>query len=106
MLGFFWGSMNAVLHIASEKISLVEVFVVKIPFSVLAGWVTAATILNISIFLSIDLLPQQSNVWGCIIICVAWVIYAAVVFIKKDVFYGAVFLWVLYATISRNAHRN
>ena len=58
MLGFFWGAMNSMLHISSEKISLVEVFVMKIPFSVLAGWVTAATILNISIFLSIDILPQ------------------------------------------------
>ena len=106
MLGFFWGAMNSMLHISSEKISLVEVFVMRIPFSVLAGWVTAATILNISIFLSIDILPNQSEVWAIIILIVAQFIYGAVVFLKKDVFYGFVFLWVLWAISSRNQHRN
>ena len=35
-------------------------------------------------------------------IFVAWIIYAAVVITKKDVFYGAVFIWVLCAIDNYN----
>ena len=68
MLGFFWGSMNSLLHILSEKISLVEMFVMRIPFSILAGSVTYLTFLNIYFILR-DLIPHGTNgVWTIILL--------------------------------------
>lgn len=106
MGGFFFGSMRSMFHVMSEKITLAEQILVRLPISVLAGWVTAALILNISIFLSIDVLPQRSEGWAIVISWVATIIYNLVLFIKLDPIYASVWFWAVAAVLSRNEDRD
>lgn len=106
MLGFLYGSLSSQFAVQSENISLLEHVLVRLPISLLAGWVTAATILNVAIFLSIDILPQRSDVWAIIMIWVALVIYNVVMIMKKDPIYACVWLYALYAIYSRQNERD
>jgi len=78
-----------------NNVNAAEFVTIRVMLSLLAGWVTAATILNISIVLK-DAGMTGEKTWGWIILIVAFVIYSAFVLIERNFLYGAVFVWVLY----------
>jgi hypothetical protein len=64
-------------------LSKVEYAVMRVPFSVLAGWLTAATILNASIWLDCGFIrgmdaPNEQSLWSCIMIYISWFVYMGI----------------------------
>lgn len=89
-----------VLKTNTAKVSVGELWFVRIPFSLYIGWITVATIACISAALySVDwdgfgINPQ---VWAVIMMAVAFLLVAFVVWKFKDVAWGLVFIWAIVA---------
>jgi hypothetical protein len=85
------------LGIGSHKaVSAGEKWAVRIPFSIYLGWITVATIANVTDVLSyfhwngFGIVPQ---VWAVIMLGVATVIAVLMAFTRRDVAYLAVLVW-------------
>lgn len=79
-----------------------EVIVIRTGFSIYGGWLTAATILNISFVFKVcglggPNLPLSEEWFGVIIVWVAFAIYNLISYWERDPIYGAVYLWALGA---------
>lgn len=73
-----------------------EALFVQLPFSVYLGWITIATVLNVTVWLvSIrwDGFGLSEGVWAVVIIIVAAVIGTSTTLRNRDVAYGLVLLW-------------
>ena len=84
------------------KVNIVEFIALRIGFSLYTGWVTAATILNVSFFLnSVGMKNPNAGfdetTWVVIIFYIALVIYILASFVERNPLYGAVYIWVLFA---------
>ena len=82
----------------------VEFIFLRVAFSIYNGWVSAATILNTAFIIKaakIGLFMDSEVGWTVVMIYVALALYIFVSVTQKNVFYGAVYLWVLY-----NIHDN
>lgn len=86
------------LDIGSEanQMPASQYWAVRVPFSVYLGWITVATVANITALLvHIDWtgFGIQENVWAIIVIVTAAGITAAVLWTRKDFAYSLVVLW-------------
>ena len=82
-----------------------ESFFVKLPFSVYFGWITIATIANITAFLvSIDWdgFGISEVTWTIIILFVGVAIGILTTIRQKDIAYGLVFIWAYYGIYSKH----
>jgi hypothetical protein len=75
----------------------------QFPLSIYLGWISIATIANISGYLASlgwtgGLDPET---WTVIMISVAVLLSAAVVFTRRNIFYGLVVIWALYGILSK-----
>jgi benzodiazapine receptor len=91
-------SLKMLLASHTEKCNLVELITIRIQLSIISGWVTAASILNVSIFLKSCGLDSGEETWGLIILVVAFCIYSAFTLLEKNPLFGLIFVWVLIAT--------
>lgn len=89
---------------SSTQLNLVETLSLWGGFSIYAGWVTAATILNIAILLKSLGLADPNIPWGLneenltqLVAWVALVIYNFVSYTEKNPLYGSVYIWVAVA---------
>ena len=84
------------LGIGRTSVSASEKWLVRVPFSIYLGWITVATIANVTSLLDFlnwggwGISPQ---VWTLIMLVVATGITAAVTFARGDLAYGAVIVW-------------
>ncbi len=74
----------------------------RIGFAIYAGWVNAATILNVSIWLrSIGVkdpgLFISEDTFAVIILWVALIIYVATTMYNRNPIFGLIYIWVLMA---------
>lgn len=79
---------------ASKK----DFWLVQVPISVYTGWISVATIANISVYLydiRWDGFGIAAAVWAMIMIYVAGVLAAAQTTLHKDVVYAGVILWAV-----------
>lgn len=86
------------LQIGQVDVSLKERLAVHLPFSVYLGWITVATIANVSAALtaiSWDGLGISEVAWTVLVIIVALVITVGVTYTRKDVGYSLVIIWAL-----------
>ena len=86
------------LKIGQVDVSLKERLAVHLPFSVYLGWITVATIANVSAALtaiSWDGLGISEVAWTVLVIIVALVITVGVTYTRKDVGYSLVIIWAL-----------
>ena len=90
-------SLKMLMASHREKCNLVELITIRIQLSILSGWVTAATILNVSIFLKSCGLDSGEETWGIIILIVAYFIYCAFTLLERNPLFGLIFVWVLAA---------
>ena len=84
------------LRIRSAPLSGKEKWLVLLPFSVYFGWITIATIANVTallISLGIDGFSTSAVVWTIVILIIGLVIGASVVLKYKDIAYGIVLAW-------------
>jgi hypothetical protein len=102
-------------------VNWIEVITVRAPFSVYSGWVTAATILNMSYMLKswgmsdpatiakpknpkafefmTPLMFTTEEIFTCIILSVAELIYLVAAYSERNPLFGSVYLWVLSAIL-------
>jgi len=69
-----------------------------LPFSVYLGWITIATIANVSVALvsvNWDGLGISAEIWSTLIIIVALIITILIIATRKDIAYSLVIIWAL-----------
>ena len=75
-----------------------EKLAIHVPFSVYLGWITIASIANVSVTLvsvGWDGFGISQETWALLIIIIALLITLLVVATRKDVAYGLVIIWAL-----------
>ena len=81
----------------------IEWIAIRGGFSIYSGWVTAATILNVTYmikswgFNETDVEWLDEEIATIVIAWVAFVIYNLATYIERNPMYGAVFIWVITA---------
>lgn len=86
----------------NSGMSRIEKFSIQIPFSVYLGWITVATIANVTALLvSIewDGFGISEAIWTIIILIVATVITLLMLFNRKDIAYSLVIIWAFIGII-------
>lgn len=80
-----------------EKMTRRETFFVKLPFSIYFGWITVATIANLTALLVSlgwhGVFGLSDADWTRVILVVGMLVAAAVIIINKDIAYGLVPIW-------------
>ncbi len=82
-----------------ESFSKKEAYLIKIPFSIYFGWITVATIANITGFLvSINWngFGLADQTWAIIILSIGAIIGIFRMFWDKSIVYGLVFVWAYF----------
>jgi hypothetical protein len=86
------------LNIGIENVSRKEMLCVHVPISVYLGWITVATIANVTAVLVTfgwNGLGIKEDIWTMILISIATIITALVLKTRKDYAYSAVIIWAL-----------
>ncbi len=90
------------LDIGKSDAPAPERYLVHLPFSVYLGWITVATIANVTALLvdiSWDRFGLSEAFWAGVVIAVAIAIALAVIFTRRDIFYGLVIDWALLGVL-------
>ncbi len=69
---------------------------VKIPFSIYLGWITVATVANVTVFLNyfgIESLVLSGSVWSALLIVVAMLLAIYAMYKSRDYAYALVIVW-------------
>lgn len=86
------------LGIGRTKVSKAETWAVRVPFSIYLGWITVATVANISdvlYYLKWNQFGLSSGTWMVIVLGAVLVIAGLMNFLRRDVAYALVLLWAL-----------
>ncbi len=86
------------LGIGRTKVTSGEKWAVHLPFSIYLGWITVATVANISDvldFLKWDRFGIAPEIWMSIVLAAVLAIAVLMNFTRRDVAYAAVLLWAL-----------
>ena len=86
------------LGIGQIKVSSGETWAVRIPFSIYLGWITVATVADISDvlwYVKWNQLGISATAWMVVILIAVLVIAALMNFLRRDVAYALVILWAL-----------
>lgn len=79
-------------------VSTAEKWTVRLPFSLYLGWISVATVANISSLLDYvnwDRFGLSQEIWMTIMLVAVLVITVAMLFTRRDAVYAAVILWAL-----------
>jgi hypothetical protein len=95
------GSLLAIylkLHVGKSEASKTEKYLVHLPFSVYLGWITIATIANVTALL-VDInwntFGLGEQFWAAAVIIVGIAIALSVLFTRRDIYYCLVVDWAL-----------
>ncbi|MDH4123322.1 MAG: tryptophan-rich sensory protein [Thermoplasmata archaeon] len=94
------------LDIGKSAVPMREKLAVHLPFSVYLGWITIATIANVSVLLvslNWDGFGISETVWASLIIIVALVLTILVIAMRKDIAYGLVVVWALVGIAAKQS---
>jgi len=94
------------LDIGRATVSLKERICVHLPFSVYLGWISIATIANVSVALTAagwDGWGIADATWAVAIIAVALVLTLAVLATRRDVAFSLVVVWALVGILSKQS---
>jgi len=86
------------LSIGKSKVGFREKLAIHVPFSVYLGWITIASIANVTVTLvsvNWDGLGISPETWATLIVIVALLITMLVLATRKDIAYGLVIIWAL-----------
>jgi len=86
------------LNIGKADVSLRERVCVHLPFSIYMGWITVASIANVSValtFVGWDAGGIDPAIWAVLVIAVALLITLIAIATRKDVGYSLVIIWAL-----------
>lgn len=85
-------------------ISRAEHLLVHVPFSIYLGWITVATVANISIYLikrNWDGFGFSPEVWTVMMVVIAAAVGIYILLLRKDFFFSMVIVWALFGIISK-----
>ncbi|MGD8507159.1 MAG: tryptophan-rich sensory protein [Candidatus Bathyarchaeota archaeon] len=94
------------LNIGKSKAPLREKLAVHVPFSVYLGWITIASIANVTVTLvsvGWDGLGIGQETWALLIVTIALLITLLVVATRKDLAYGLVVIWAFLGIAVKQA---
>ncbi len=98
------------LNIGKSTAPLREKLAVHLPFSVYLGWITIASIANVTVTLvsaNWDGFGISPETWAALIVIVALLITIFVIATRKDVAYGLVIIWALAGiTVKQSENQN
>jgi hypothetical protein len=86
------------LNIGIEKVSLRDKLFIHIPISVYIGWITVATIANVTavlVTIGWDGFGVSEELWTILVIIVTTIITILILIKRKDYAYSAVIVWAL-----------
>ncbi len=86
------------LGIGRTTVSTAERWAVRLPFSLYLGWISVATMANISSVLDYvkwDRFGLSQEIWMTIMLVVVLALTLAMIFTRRDAIYAAVILWAL-----------
>ena len=86
------------LNIGIEKVSIKDKLFVHVPISVYIGWITVATIANVTavlVTIGWDGFGISEDIWTILVIIVATIITILVLIKRKDYAYSGVIIWAL-----------
>ncbi|HSB65813.1 MAG TPA: tryptophan-rich sensory protein [Anaerolineales bacterium] len=86
------------LGIGRSKTNAIETWMARVPFSIYLGWITVATVANITDvldFVKWNTFGIAPEIWMGIVLAAVLVITALMSFTRRDVAYGLVILWAL-----------
>lgn len=92
------------LHIGTETSSAAHFTWVKLPFSVYLGWITVATIANVTVLL-VDIgwnrFGLSEAFWASLVIILGALLTTFIIIIRKDVGYSLVVIWAFFGIYSK-----
>jgi hypothetical protein len=86
------------LNIGRADVSLTEKLCVHVPFSVYLGWITVATIANVTtylVYVNWDGFGISPLTWTIVVVSVGVLITLLMLALRKDIAYSLVILWAL-----------
>ena len=96
--------------IGKSEAGIREKLTIHLPFSTYFGWITIASIANVSVTLvSLDwngfgIMPET---WATLIVIIALLIAVLVLVTRKDIAYGLVIIWAFVGiSIGQNGNQN
>lgn len=87
--------------LAKAKLTIKDYIFVRLPFSIYFGWITIATIANITAFLvakNIAFLQNNQSNWTIVILIIGVIIIGVTIIKNRDIAYGIATIWA-YAGI-------
>lgn len=94
------------LDIGKADVSLKDRICVHLPFSVYMGWITVASIANVSValtFVGWDAGGIDPAIWAMLVIAVALLITLIIIATRKDVGYSLVIIWALGGIMAKQS---
>jgi benzodiazapine receptor len=94
------------LDIGKAAVSLREMALVQLPFSVYLGWISIATIANVSVVLTAvgwDGFGVDATTWAVAIICVTLLLSFAMLAARKDIAFCFVVVWALIGILVKQS---
>ena len=95
------------LDIGRVAVTIKEMAFVHLPFSVYLGWISIATIANVSVALTAigwDGFGIEASTLAVLIIVVALVLSLAMIALRKDIAFCGVVIWALFGILSKQAN--
>lgn len=86
------------LNIGKSDVGIKEILFVHIPFSIYLGWITVATIANITavlVKLNVGGLYLGEEIWAILLLIITALLTLVVLYKRKDVVYSIVIIWAL-----------
>ena len=101
-----WTLIRINKHTTLIRTSLATTFSIRVPFAVYFGWVTVATVANISALLVQlgfgDGFGLSAEAWTTVILCVAALIGSTGALVNSSPAYSAVLVWAFWGILSRH----
>ncbi len=109
MLGLLYCLVRIADRLRLENFSAKEKILVKLPFSIYFGWISVATIANVTILLvslGWDRFGLSEQFWTIVILLVGAAIGIIRTLYDRNPFYGLVFIWAYAAILSKHVSAN
>ncbi|MGX7262761.1 hypothetical protein [Enterococcus crotali] len=91
--------------LANAVLTKKDYLFVRLPFSIYFGWITIATIANITAFFvdkNLAFLQNNQVVWTVIILIIGVIIISATILRNRDIAYGLATLWAYYGILNKH----
>ncbi len=91
--------LNNQMGTGFSKINAAEKWLIHAPFGIYLGWISVATIANITAILvgvQWNTWEISAGNWAIIMVSIGFLVACGMVFLKNNVFYGLAVIWALY----------